>query len=70
MLQTLMLSAKAMGYDSCPMVGFDFDKVAQLVRLPTDYAIGAMIVIGKGIKPAWPKPGFITQSEMMIENHF
>ena len=70
MLQTLMLSAKAMGYDSCPMVGFDFDKVAQLVRLPTDYAIGAMIVIGKGIKPAWPKSGFITQSEMMIENHF
>jgi len=44
--------------------------VAQLVRLPTDYAIGAMIVIGKGIKPAWPKSGFITQSEMMIENHF
>jgi len=70
MLQTLMLSAKAMGYDSCPMVGFDFEKVAQLVRLPTDYAIGAMIVIGKGIKPAWPKSGFITQSEMMIENHF
>ena len=26
-LQTMMLSAKAMGYDSCPMVGFDFDKV-------------------------------------------
>ncbi len=29
MLQTMMLSAKAMGYDSCPMVGFDFDKVAR-----------------------------------------
>ena len=33
MLQTMMLSAKAMGYDSCPMVGFDFDKVAQLMRV-------------------------------------
>lgn len=70
MLQTLMLSAKAMGYDSCPMVGFDFDKVAQLIHLPKDYAIAAMLVIGKALSPAWPKPGFIPQSEMMIENHF
>lgn len=70
MLQTMMLSAKAMGYDSCPMVGFDFDKVAELIHLPKDYAIAAMLVIGKGIKPAWPKPGFIPKSEMLIENHF
>ena len=70
LLQTMMLSAKAMGYDSCPMVGFDFDKVAELIHLPKDYAIAAMLVIGKGIKPAWPKPGFISKSEMMIENHF
>lgn len=70
MLQTMMLSAKAMGYDSCPMVGFDFDKVAELIQLPKDYAIAAMLVIGKGIKPAWPKPGFIPRSEMLIENHF
>lgn len=70
MLQTMMLAAKAMGYDSCPMVGFDFDKVAELIHLPKDYAIAAMLVIGKGIKPAWPKPGFIPRSEMLIENHF
>lgn len=70
MLQTMMLSAKAMGYDSCPMVGFDFDKVAELIHLPKDYAIAAMLVVGKGIKPTWPKPGFIPKSEMIIENHF
>lgn len=70
MLQTMMLAAKGMGYDSCPMVGFDFEKVAELIHLPKDYAIAAMLVVGKGIKPAWPKPGFIPQSEMMIENHF
>lgn len=69
-LQTMMLSAKAMGYDSCPMVGFDFDKVAELIHLPEDYAVAAMLIIGKGIKPAWPKPGFIPKSEMVIENHF
>jgi nitroreductase len=70
MLQTLMLAAKAMGYDSCPMVGFDFDKVAELIHLPKDHAIAAMLAIGKGIKPAWPKPGFIPKSEMIIENHY
>ena len=31
--QTLMLAAKSMGYDSCPMDGFDFDKVAELIKL-------------------------------------
>lgn len=70
MLQTMMLAAKAMGYDSCPMVGFDFDKVAELIHLPKDYVIAAMLVIGKGTKPAWPKPGFIPKSEMLTENHF
>jgi nitroreductase len=70
LLQTMMLSAKAMGYDSCPMVGFDFKKVAELVHLPKDFALAAMLVIGKATKPAWPKPGFIPQSEMIVENHF
>lgn len=70
MLQTMMLAAKGMGYDSCPMVGFDFDKVAELIHLPKDYAIAAMLVVGKATKPAWPKPGFIPRSEMVIENHF
>lgn len=69
-LQTLMIGAKAMGYDSCPMIGFDIEKVGQLVNLPKDYAVGAMLVIGKGIKPAWPKPGFIPMSEMVVENRF
>ena len=70
LLQPMMLSAKAMGYDSCPMVGFDFNKAAELIHLPKDYAIAAMLVIGKGIQPAWSRPGFIPKSELLIENHF
>jgi nitroreductase len=70
LLQTMMLAAKAMGYDSCPMVGFDFKKVAELIHLPKDYAVAAMLVIGKGTQAAWPKPGFISKSEMVIDNHF
>jgi nitroreductase len=69
-LQTMMLSAKAMGYDSCPMVGFDFNKVSELIKLPSAYALAAMLVVGKATQPAWPKPGFIEKSEMVIENHF
>lgn len=69
-LQTLMIGAKAMGYDSCPMIGFDIEKVGQLVNLPKDYAVGAMLVIGKGLTPAWPKPGFIPSSDMVVENRF
>ena len=34
--QTLMLGAKAMGYDSCPMIGFDADAVANFINLPED----------------------------------
>lgn len=69
-LQTMMLSAKAMGYDSCPMVGFDFNKVAELIKLPNGHAVAAMLVIGKATQAAWPKPGFITKAEAVIKNHF
>lgn len=68
--QTLMLAAKNMGYDSCPMIGFDSQKVAELIKLPSNHVIGMMLVIGKATKPAWPKPGFIEKSEVLIENSF
>jgi nitroreductase len=67
---TLMLAAKAMGYDSCPMDGFDFDAVAQLIKLPEDHVISFMIAIGKGTQPAWPKPGQLSYPEVVIENTF
>ncbi len=68
--QTIMLFVKAMGYDSCPMIGFDPDKVGELINLPDDHIIGMMITIGKAVKPAFDKPGFIEKSEMLVENSF
>lgn len=53
----IMLMAKEMGYDSCPMDGFDFDKVARIINLPHDHIIVMMITIGKGVKPANDRPG-------------
>ena len=68
--QTIMLAAKAMGYDSCPMIGFDQDKVAELINLPEDHAIGFMIAVGKGTQPAWPKPGQLPLEEVVVHNRF
>ena len=68
--QTLMLAAKALGYDSCPMDGFDFDAVARLINLPPDHVIGLFVAIGKGAKPAWPRPGQLSLSEVVITDHF
>ena len=69
-MQTLMLAAKAMGYDSCPMIGFDIDKVAELINLPDDHVMGPMVAIGKGTKDPWSKPGQLPLSELVIENTF
>ncbi len=68
--QTIMLAAKALGYDSCPMIGFDLDKVAELIRLPADHVIGPMIAVGKATKPAWPKPGQLPLEEVVIQERF
>jgi nitroreductase len=67
---TIMLAAKAMGYDSCPMDGFDFDAVAKIIQLPEDHVISFMIAVGKGTQPAWPKPGQLPYDEVVIQNTF
>lgn len=68
--QTIMLAAKAMGYDSCPMDGFDFEKVARIINLPKDHVISFMIAVGKGTQPAWPKPGQLPYEQVVIDNTF
>jgi nitroreductase len=68
--QTIMLAAKAMGYDSCPMIGFDAQKVAELIRLPADHVVGMFVVVGKATKPAWPKPGQLPLEEVLIQDRF
>ncbi|MEM6855119.1 MAG: nitroreductase family protein [Planctomycetota bacterium] len=69
-MQTLMLAAKGMGYDSCPMIGFDFDPVAELINLPEDHVLGPMVAIGKGTKDPWPKPGQLPLSEVLVHDKF
>ena len=68
--QTIMLAAKAMGYDSCPMDGFDFEKVGELINLPEDHSIAMFVAVGKGTKEPWPRPGQLGYGEVVIKDRF
>jgi nitroreductase len=68
--QTLMLAAKSMGYESCPMDGFDFAEVGKLIKLPADHVIAMFVAIGKGIKEPWPRGGQIPAREAVIIDSF
>jgi len=68
--QTLMLSSKAMGYDSCPMDGFDFSAVAKLINLPSDHVISMFIAIGKATEDAAPRAGQLSLDDVIIEDSF
>lgn len=66
----LMLMAKEMGYDSCPMVGFDYDRVARSIDLPADHAICMMLAIGKRLRDPWPRLGQLSLEEVLIIDRF
>ena len=67
---TLMLAAKEMGYDTCPMDGFDFDAVAKLLNLPADHIPTMFVTVGKAAKEAWPRGGQLSMDEVVIQNKF
>ena len=68
--QTIMLAAKQMGLDSCPMVGFEYDKMAKIINLPDDHIIVMMIVVGKAASPAAERGGQLSLDEVVFENKF
>ena len=68
--QTLMLTAKSMGYDSCPMIGFDPEKVAEIIDLPENHVIGMMLTVGKAVKDANVRSGQLPYDEVVFRNGF
>ena len=68
--QTLMLTAKSMGYDSNPMIGFDPEKVAEIINLPDDHVISMIMAIGKQIQPAMPRGGQLPLSDVVFTDSF
>ena len=68
--QTIMLAARQMGLDSCPMVGFEYDQLAEIIQLPENHMIVMMVVVGKRTKDAAPRGGQLPLDEVFFENHF
>jgi nitroreductase len=68
--QTVMLAAKAMGYDSCPMSGFDFAKAAELVKLPAEHDIVMAVTVGKAAEPARVRGGQVPLDEVCFRDSF
>ncbi len=68
--QTLMLAAQDLGYDSCPMDGFDFDAVARLIDLPHDHLVSMFVAVGKALEPAIPRGGKLPAEEVIFADRF
>ena len=67
---TLMLAAQDMGYDSCPMDGFDFDAVGELIDLPADHVISMFVAVGKPLEPAKPRADRLPPGDVTIIDRF
>ena len=68
--QTIMLAAKEMGYDTCPMDGFDFEAVGKMLNLPADHTPAMFVTVGKAIKEAAARAGQLGMSEVVVYNKF
>ncbi|SFJ09519.1 nitroreductase family protein [Thermoflavimicrobium dichotomicum] len=65
----LMLAAKAKGYDTCAMGGFDPDKLVEAFKIPDRYLPVMLISVGKAAKPAHPTVRFPVE-DVTVWNSF
>jgi len=63
--QNMMLAARAMGLDSCPMIGYDPGKVTELLGLPEHCPPLLMLAIGEAKEPARPRLGLLDFHEVL-----
>lgn len=65
----LMLAAKAKGYDTCPMGGFDREALIKELNIPSRYLPVMLISIGKAAEPARPTTRF-SLDQLVIRESF
>jgi len=68
--QTIMLAARQMDLDSCPMSGFEYDELAKVINLPKNHLIVLMIVVGKAAQPANLRGGQLSLDKIVFEDKF
>lgn len=66
----LMLVAKDMGLDSCPMIGFDPLQISTALGLDADHPPLLMVTVGRALSPPFPRTGFLEFSESVSLNRF
>jgi nitroreductase len=65
----LMLTAKAKGYDTCPMGGFDKGKFVETFNIPSRYIPVMLVSLGKRSKDAHESTRFPVE-EVIVWNEF
>ncbi|WP_019120712.1 nitroreductase family protein [Brevibacillus massiliensis] len=63
----LMLAAKAKGYDTCPMGGFDRVKIREELNIPDRFLPVMMITLGKAAAPAHKTSRFPLEQLVVME---
>ena len=66
----LMLMATEMELESCPMIGFDPDRVREILGLPVDHAPLMIVVIGRGVRPPRERMGLLDLEEFVSVDRF
>ncbi|MFC4778852.1 nitroreductase family protein [Paenibacillus sp. GCM10023252] len=65
----IMLAAKALGYDTCPMGGFDSARFVQEFNVPERYVPVMLITVGTAAKPARGS-GRLPLDQLTVSNTF
>lgn len=66
----IMLLAQEMGYDSCPMDGFDFKQVGDIINMPHDHEICLILTIGKALEAPHHKGGQLDLTDVVVTDRF
>lgn len=66
----LMLAANALGYDSCPMSGFDPDAVSRVLELDDDHPPMMFVAVGRAAQEPFPRLGLLRLDEVASIDRF
>lgn len=67
--ENFMLALRAHGYDSCPMEGFDENRVRRLLRLPADAFVVMVIACGRRAADGVYHPRLRFARERFVKEH-
>lgn len=65
--QAIMVSAAYWGYDSCPMIGFNFERVKMLLGCPEDWILSNAIALGRRAKGPMERGSKLTLDEVVLK---